>query len=188
MVKGISRLRNKKADSLMVTYVIIIVIAVALSAFVYNYLKLQIPKNQRECEVEVKIIVKNVSCISNYCGTPGGDLALTIENRGLFDVSGLFVRFEKKSMKVKKLLNANNTFLMNYSTRRPDPLPPGGERSYNFNNLSKYNVKLNLSSANELLEPYEVEIQPAVLQDGFIVPCKNSIVTYPIDSCSQRCT
>lgn len=165
MTKNTFSLRNKKADSLVVSYVILIVIGLAISGFVYAYLKLYLPAQQRECEPDVKISIKNVTCLVNY----QGDLALTIENRGLFNVSGMFIRFEKSDVLVKKLLNANQTFFKN------SELSPGKEISFNFNNLSRYNITVQPEIS------YELEIEPATLQEGFLVPCKNSIVTHKVN-------
>lgn len=158
----------------MVSYVILIVIGVSISVFVYAYLKLYLPaEKQKECEADVKLVITSVSCISSYCGVPGGDLALTVENRGLFNVSGLFIRFGNSTSKVKKLLNANETLL-----KGTNVLGPGDNRRYNYIDLnSRYGIVVSPTMN------HEIEVEPAVLQDGYIVPCKKSIVTYPVTSC-----
>ena len=160
-----SLLKQKKADSLMVSYVILIVITMSISIFVYAYLKLYLPKQARECEIDTKIAVTNATCFYSS----GGDLALTIENRGLFNISGIFVKFDKPEAKVKKQLNPGLEFL------RPS-LAPEKNLRFNYNNLSRFNISIENVA-------YEIEIEPAILDKGFLVPCKNSIITYPV-SCS----
>lgn len=152
----------------MVSYVLLVVIAISLSVFVYAYLKLYLPENRRECEVDTRIVITEVTCLSNY-----DDLSFKIENRGLFNVSGAFMKFDLRTKTVKTQLNKDDEFL------RP-PLAPGQARVMNFNNFSRvYGFPLTENT------DFELEVEPAVLQDGFLVSCKDAIVTYPVTCISQ---
>jgi len=153
----------------MVSYVLLVVIAIAVSVFVYAYLKLYLPQNQKECDPDVKIVVTDVECVV----LPDGQLKVTLENRGLFKVSGVYFRFGEASKTVKKQLN--NSF----STLK-EPMFPGNASAFVFNNLNATFPGLNKQTQ------YEIEIEPVVLDKGFLVPCKNSIVTYPVRCIQQK--
>ena len=162
MAKGILSSHKKKAVSLMVSYVLLVVIGIAISVFVYAYLKYYLPENRKECEVDTRVIISNVSCIAS-----ASDIRVDIENRGLFNISGVFVRFDTASGRaVKKQLNNGDEFL-------GIPIAPGESRALNFDDVSGI-IDLDVST------PYEIEIEPAILDEGFLIPCKNSIATYPV--------
>ncbi len=163
MVKDTFPFRNKKAVSEMVSYVLLIVIAISISVFVYAYLKLYLPENRRECEADTKIVITDVTCLKNF-----NTLSFKMENRGLFTVSGVYVKFDVPNKKVKTQLNKDNEFLH-------PPLVPGNATGFNYGNISQ---TINSSLVTNI--NYELEIEPAVLQDGFLVLCKDGIVTYPV--------
>ena len=75
---------NKKAVSLMISYVLLISIAVVISYVVYRNLKTYVPQEKLECPDGVSIVIKDLKCNSNK-------LEINISNNGLFNISGYYV-------------------------------------------------------------------------------------------------
>jgi len=77
---------NKKAVSVIVAYVLLISIAITLSVLVYNWLRFYVsPGNDIECPDGVRLVIKSYECGANQ-------LNVTLENKGLFNVSGFIIR------------------------------------------------------------------------------------------------
>src|SRR3989344_1131649 len=98
--KNMSHLRNKKAISLMVSYVLLIVIAIGVSVLVYNYLKLYTPGEKKECPADVYLTVDDVTCSLSQ-----NTINLTITNRGVFNISAVFIRVGPQNKSVKLQIN-----------------------------------------------------------------------------------
>jgi|SRR3989344_1701861 len=148
---------NKKAVSLMVSYVLLTIMAIALSVFVYAYLKLYVPAEQRECPTDTNLAIDKIECsILNK------KINVTLSNRGLFNISSVFLRIGPENKTVKYQINQGN------ETFSP-PLAP--QFSFKF-------ISLQVPESISLTaEDNEIEAQPAVIIDKFLVPCKNSVTT-----------
>jgi len=131
---------KKKADSQMVSYVLLVVIAISLSVAVFAYLKLYLPSSKDKCSDDVNVVIENSIC-------KAGRLNLTVSNRGLFNVSMIFVRFGNESKIVRSQINPG-TELLN------PPLSPGDIREYSF-----------VLSSIPRPGIYIVETQPATLSE-----------------------
>jgi len=83
-------MRNKKALSVVVGYVILIVIAISLSILVYNWLRIQLPKEKTECSEDVSIYIDNEICNPDNVA---GDISVTFVNKGLFNVDGVYLKY-----------------------------------------------------------------------------------------------
>jgi len=152
-------MKNKKAISLMVSYTLLIVIAIALSVIVYGYLKIYLPGQQRECPANINLALEDVVCSNS-------NLDITISNRGLFNVSGAFVRVGDKDRTVRTQVNPGDEFFPPISPNSP------------LINLPDFTIPPNTLTPGE---EHVIEIQPVVLVDQqFLVPCKNAVVTYPL--------
>jgi len=83
MLKEI-RFKNKKAISLMVSYVIIIAIGIGISIAVYSWLKYypNIIAEKKDCNPETAMVVEDYDCTRNV-------LNLTIRNNGFFNIEGV---------------------------------------------------------------------------------------------------
>lgn len=151
---------KKRGVSLIISYVLLIVIAVSISAITYSYLKLRIPQEAIQCPDDTSLIVDNF-----VCNSAEGYLRVELSNRGLFNVSGVFIRFGESDRTVLQQLNKNQEIFQT-------PLAPGKNTpiySFPISNILKNNT-----------ETYTLEIQPAVFKDRRIVPCSNSIVSQEV--------
>jgi len=140
VIKLKNKMINKKADSQMVSYVLLVVIAISLSVAVFAFLKLYVPSDREKCPDDVNVIIEGAICFQ-------GKLNLTISNRGLFNVSMLFVRMGEESRTVRTQIN-NKTELL------PEPLAPGQTNKYLFNIPTRFSTGT-----------YIVEVQPAILSE-----------------------
>ena len=85
--------KNKKAVSLMVSYVILISIGIALAILVYGWMKFYTSPDQetRKCPDQIALIIDDYSC--DYGNS---ELNLTIKNQGLFTTDGFIVKIHNR--------------------------------------------------------------------------------------------
>ena len=169
--------KDKNALSEIVSYTLLILIAISISFVVFTWLKLQVPKNQQECPDNVHLVIKDFACDNNFYR-----INLTVENKGLFNIDGFFIRAsiqnggeivypltpEKKVVGTSKGLVF---FLQGVSTAT---LKPGEEYSDNFyysNNSDFQSDKI-----------YDIEIQPIkILVNNTQVVCENAIIKQSVN-------
>jgi len=170
---------NKKAISLMVSYVLLIVIAMGLSAAVYSWLRVYatIPDDAGKCPEDTALIVKSYSCISSTT-----EISIKIQNKGLFNVDGFFIKATTNEEKIPDiLLNRTDSY-------DPDPktITPG---RYDFQNFSNGEI-LALSpgqvvSANFTYQNADplaiIQIQPFIKGARAISSCEK-IINLKIES------
>ena len=173
MVKNLL-LKDKGGVSLMIGYVLLIIIAISLSIAVYAFLVLYLPSEEPECSEDIKMVVESVGC------APAGgnkNIEVTLSNRGLFKIQGVFIRAGEKDRIGKKVLNNDRETRDVYDAAGgggwlpgdPITLPPPGGNHYVLEN---YDGSLD----------YEVEIEPFVVneENGHYVLCSHNLVTKPI--------
>jgi hypothetical protein len=88
--------RNKKAISVIVSYVILIGITISLSALVFSWLRFYVGESNGEmqaCPESISLIIAEANCISNY----GGSLNITIQNNGRYHVDGFIIRVNNRA-------------------------------------------------------------------------------------------
>jgi hypothetical protein len=79
-------MKNKKAVSVVIGYILLIAFGVIMSIIVYNYLKTYVPKDSLSCPNEVSIFIKEIECNSST-----GNLSLRLKNNGNFNLEGYFI-------------------------------------------------------------------------------------------------
>lgn len=78
--------KNKKAVSAMIGYILLVSFGIVMSVIVFNYLQTYVPKDLGGCPSGTSMILKD------YSYDPGsGQLNLTIKNNGKFNVAGFFI-------------------------------------------------------------------------------------------------
>ena len=143
---------NKKAVSLIIAYVILITMGLALAGMVYSWLSFYVtPGEEVKCEDGVTIIIRDYS----YDST-NNKLNLTLQNKGLFDLDGYFVRASDK----------DNTSLGVYILDSD-----GIELKYGQVHNVVYNTNID-EDFNIIRDKLSfVEIQPYVLQNNEKILC-----------------
>lgn len=152
-------MKEKKGDSLIVSYVLLIVIVLGLGILVYAFLKLYLPSKAQECPSDVSLSIESVNCVL----TPPAKLNIRIRNSGLFNIDAIFVRMASPDREVRPQINRGNEAIPGSL----QPIPQTLELSY------------DLAGQSINAGPKIVEIQPAVFKKRLIT-CKN-IVTESVN-------
>jgi hypothetical protein len=158
--------RDKRGVSIMVGYALLIVVAIGLAAIVYPFLKARLPVDRVECPADLSLSIDEVACNR-------ADWKVTIKllNRGLFNVTGAYIRFAESGKSVRPQINKNKELYL--TGLNPVPLGPG-----------QYTPDLSYSTGDLSYLPengtFVVEVQPAVFKKGVLVPCSNKIITQTI--------
>jgi hypothetical protein len=85
---------NKKAISLLVSYVLLITIAMALSGMVYTWLRFYVGTEDVDtCPDGISLVVKNYECLQGS----EGFINITLKNNGRFKVDGFVLKVSNRS-------------------------------------------------------------------------------------------
>lgn len=114
-------LRDKEGVSLMIGYVLLVIIAIGLSVVVYTFLKLYIPPGSPECPEDVKLTIEEVTCVP--AGSDEYNVQVTLTNRGLFKVYGVYIRLGEPGKIHKELLNPGNDLYFIGTLGKPYLMP-----------------------------------------------------------------
>lgn len=155
---------NKKAVSEVVSYVVLIVIAIAIAAFVYPYIKnLVVPPEKETCPENVFLSIEQV-----LCDVSEQNLSIQFVNRGLFSVSGAYVRLGEPNATARQQINQGQEIF-------PRPLPPDETITY------KYHWPATIGT-----QPgqYMIEIQPAILKNRQIALCQGPAIVVQGITCT----
>jgi hypothetical protein len=154
-------MKNKKGISAMLSYVLLVIVTIVVSGIVYTSLKLDVPQELAECNPETSLIIERASCNTNENIT-----TLRIHNDGLFNIDGIFVRFSQKNRTVRQQLNPGN-----------ETFPPHGISDGSLKPGESFQANYKIES---FLVPgetnYTLEVQPAKIEDGKIIPCRDMII------------
>ena len=165
------KLKDKKAVSPMIAYVLLIVIGISVAFLVYQWLKLQIPNQSEKCSEDVRIIIK-----SYECNNQANKINLIFQNKGLFNIDGVYVRYSdqpdgvpaeglKPSGSSNSLTNPDRGFLY-FGVGIPNPLPPD----------KTYNQTFDYGSLGGNIA--KVQVQPFVLsEENKIILCSENTIT-----------
>jgi FlaG/FlaF family flagellin (archaellin) len=78
-------MKNKKAVSVLIGYVLLIAGIIVVSGIVYVWLRSYVPRPSIECPDGVSLFIEDVNC-------QGTNLNLSIRNNGRFEVNGYFIK------------------------------------------------------------------------------------------------
>lgn len=165
--------QNKKAVSLMVSYVLLIVIAMGLASGVYSFLKFRatLPSDEG-CPGDAVLTIRNYNCyLDNKV------ITLEIENKGLFNVSGFFIRASNDT-NIPAILPLQTTELEADLAKETagqyqflKPLAPNAKLTTNFSYTNAVPIK-------------RIELQPFIIRER-LQTCKN-LISLQIDD-SKNC-
>jgi len=154
--------RDARGVSEMVAYVLLIVIVLAVGAMVYSWIIFNLPKDTKSCPDDLSLIIKDYTCNNSV-------LNLVVQNKGLFDISGFYIRANNESARLRTIM------LKEVGSRDEDgrvkflsKLESGKE----YKSLFEYSG--NITS---------LEVEPFIISDKKIVLCDKSIATQDL-SCS----
>ena len=170
--------QDKKAVSLMVSYVLLIVIGISLAILVYYWLLPQInPEEMPKCPDNVALILASYSCDST-----DNTITLNLKNQGRFDIDGFFIRGtdsdNKEAIPILGLSDPDNTEITDgsYYFGSPNiaPLEPGAIYS-----------KIFSYSFGETKELKKIQIEPFRIQEDKrgkdrVVLCDTATITQEV--------
>ncbi len=169
--------KNKRAVSLVLSYVLLILIAFSIATGVYIWIKNQVPDPVEACPKGLSIIVRDVECDSTT-----KTVNVTLANKGRFDIHGIIVRATDTTGSLPIPLNISDSepnladlgavkeiIGPSPTASGNDPLESEEEQKYHFNYASIF-------SSN----PVEVEVGAARIKDGEIYVCTKTFITTPI--------
>jgi len=151
-------MKNKKALSEMISYVLLIVIAVVLSVIVYAYIKVYIPKSKPSCQEDISLILNDY-----LCNVSKGQLFVSLTNKGLFKVDGAYIRLGNSS--IKRQVNENSFY---FYEKDAIGLNPGNTYSRSY--------KINFARGS-----YNLEIVPIDIVENKVVVCEKAVISQPIE-------
>ena len=162
---------NKKAVSEVVAYVLLIVISLSIAGMIYAWLRFYVPGPEQKCPDNVAIVIKEY-----LCNTTSKNITLTLQNKGLFNLSGFYVYISNESEALPILEPAfiSSSKPVSSSERGyilfESPLPPDEEFSVVFLYLLHNRIE-------------EIEAEPFRRQDKNVVLCKDAIIRERINGC-----
>jgi len=159
---------KKRAVSMIVSYVILIVIAVGISVLVYNSLKLYLPSDKPTCPPEISLIIEETFCNNSY-------LTLSLKNKGLFNVSAVYIRMANVSRATRIQINQDKSIL-------DKPIAPGGTWEW-LGNVTSGPIENSDGTYPSIVTSdgmYTIEIQPAVISGQKIILCEHAVITEDI--------
>jgi hypothetical protein len=141
--------KNKRAVSLIISYVLLISIGIALSGLVYSWLRFYVSEDKTvECKEETILTIRDYKCNDTT-------LNVTIKNRGKFSVNGFILRVHDRPDAKQGLYTLSNEII----TIAPNE---EFEASYDYTKIGDHDLAgLTL-----------IEIQPFIL-DGEKIYCES---------------
>lgn len=162
--------QTRRAQSEIVSYVLLIVLAIGMSVAVYAFLHFYLPKNQPQCPEGTSLIIANVSC-----NLATNTTNISLVNKGLFNVDGVYIKAGEVGRVFRTTINCPTgsetsleTCRLYFSRPGPifviEPLKPG----------ESWSGKFNYSASTT----QEIEIEPlVVVENKSRVLCPSAVVT-----------
>jgi len=166
-------LKNKKAVSLMISYVILIAIVIGLSAGVYAWLRIISDVSPpTDCKEGTSLILEDSKCFPS-----SGTATFTLKNNGRFNVDGVIIAVGDIPQ------NTPTTYLIPHATGGVvegnyiflSPLKPGDSADAIFTD----------QGAPPGFNSIEIiQLQPFIISKNQKVVCLNTVIKQEIPSCS----
>ena len=175
----------------MVSYVLMITIVVVMAVLVYAYLELSTPKRTPPCDEErlLEVNLRNTACVvlpsdKTVSGKREIELNVTLDNRGKRSVSGVYLRLGPPHIKVRTLMNANDTFFgVVPESPQLDQLAPG----YTARKTLIISEDAQVAQITGKLTPDELksqglvlEVEPFLGKPGSTSLCERAIIAQPL--------
>jgi hypothetical protein len=168
------RIKNKKAISEIVSYVLLIMISLSLAVGVYSFMKFYVPsdKGSEKCPEDIALYAVDSSCENKV-------ISLIIENKGMFNVDGFLIKGANDP-------DITPTITLNSTDEQLIKKFPSGFQDFNTSDGITLKPGLttmaNFSYADipQLDSLKRISIQPYIFSDKIqdIVFCDNIITAY----------
>jgi len=165
---------QKKAVSLMLSYVILISIVIALSVGVYAWIRtMAVSPEIVDCKEGTSVILDTYKCSS-------GNLELNIKNNGRFNVDGIILSVGNNPQQtptaylISQLTGGGLEGHYEFSS----PLKPGETQNADFSNMD--------SNRNEIDIIEIISIQPYIIENNKRINCQQAVITQLITDCQIK--
>ncbi|MBD3253097.1 hypothetical protein GF386_05160 [Candidatus Pacearchaeota archaeon] len=160
---------NKKAVSLMISYVVLIAIAIALSIGIYSWLKIIASdvKPKVNCEEGTVLTLTDYKIIYR-------NLTIDVKNSGRFNIDGFIMTVSNDSDKPPTMNLLGKEVYKGYYYFM-NPLKPGEKKSMNFSNQTTKGYQI------ELDEVKKIQIQPFIEYERSIILCEDSVIEQDVE-------
>jgi len=181
---NVIRKKQKKAQSLMLSYVILVSIVLAISIGVFAWLRYSANITPPvSCKEGTSMIMTNFEC-------SGSGINLDLKNNGRFNIEGIILTVSNAS----SLINPIYLLPADIHNQAKDPgsfifddsIKPGASLTADYSNKSKrligtegYGVEteVNLSGINY------VQIQPFIIEENNIIICQGALIGQGVEEC-----
>lgn len=172
-------MKNKKALSEIISYVMLITLTLVIAGGVYVWVKFYLPSTNpsQECPEEVSLVINNYYCTSDKIG-------LELKNNGNFNISGFIILVSDQTSSSPYLpLNAADNYDLRLGLNIQGTLyfakqkRPGEKEWINFSRIPY--------SLTNLIAIKKIQIEPFLTnpENGKMLLCPKSIVNQNINSC-----
>jgi len=176
----LKKIKNKKAISLMVSYVILIAIIASISVGVFAWLKIVANVSPViDCKSGTSVIIEDYQCSTGEELDPAG-IEIILKNNGRFNVDGIIFAVGDSSAR------APITYLIPQASgsRIPghyfflQPLKPGESKTIGFSNEKETGVVTFIDGKIKV-----AQIQPFILTPEGKVVCQEAVIKQDITDC-----
>ena len=167
-------MKNKKAISVIIGYVLLIVLALSMSLIVYSWLKKHTLAQEQECPDTISILLSDYSCDSS-----SKTINLTLKNTGLFNINGVIIKVANDS-------NRLPVYYMEYQSENTGELVVNQDYGKllfpnNFT-ASSGELILNFDYSNQTTIK-KIDIIPLYLNKRDMLICSNKKISQEISKC-----
>jgi len=171
--------KNKKAVSLMLSYVILISIVIGLSVGVYAWLKtIAVSPEPVDCNEGTSVILEDYSCDI-------GNIELNLKNNGRFNVDGIILSVGDNPQQapitylIPQIIGGVLEGHYQFST----PLKPGENAIADFTNKENSGgVESEINFQNIEV----IQIQPFIIQNSKRINCQQAVIKQEINNCQVK--
>lgn len=175
---------NKKAISLMISYVILIAIVISVSVGVYSYLKISANIGPEiDCKPGTSVIIEEYECFTGYSFAAAG-IDLNIKNNGRFNVDGVIVAVGNESQRapVTYLIPDSSTVQLEGHYFFANKLKPGESETVEFSNEEDDGVGGTQPVEYENITV--VQIQPFIIDGTSKIICTDAVIKQNVQECT----
>lgn len=164
----VNKKKNKKAISILISYVLLVTLALALAATTYFFILpyAQKPLPEEKCPDGISIIIEDYSCDDDF-----NLMDITVKNTGRHNISGFFIKIVNRTDGFEYLLQNENPDFLN-----PADILPVGSASYDV-----FNINYGIADLEKIIiVPYKQT------EEGYATICSEAIarIDVPEDECS----
>jgi len=174
-------MKNKKAISLMVSYVILISIVITLAIGVFAYLKIVANISPPiDCEQGTSITLESYECFTGGEFDPAG-IDLHLKNNGRFNLDGIILAVGNNPDSPVIYLMPDEIESSSFKGHAffNQPLKPGETKTTEFSNING-DTRIAVASGDIQV----IQIQPFILTDNGLTICEQAVIKQNTADCS----